>query len=108
MNRPLSCRMLFLVLFAKYNNVGLCVYIDRYWCCLSIYIYKMLKYSCFKDSKELVRTFYRTNTSLQIKQGTCGKILKMVTRTLPLILLTLSLGLLFVFFKGFSHSTSVV
>lgn len=51
MNRPLSCRMLFLVLFAKYNNVGLCVYIDRYLCYLSIYIYKMLKYSVSKTQK---------------------------------------------------------
>lgn len=47
MNCLLSCRMLFLVLFAKYNNVFLCicVYIDRYlYLFIYLSIYKMLKY----------------------------------------------------------------
>lgn len=52
MNCLLSCRMLFLVLFAKYNNVVLCVcvYIDRYLCLfIYLYIYNA-EIFCFKDS----------------------------------------------------------
>lgn len=72
----LSWRMLFLVLFAKCNNVDLCVVMDRY-----LYLYlsisKMLKYSVSRTQNNYsLLFFYRTNTSLLFKQGTCGKSLK--------------------------------
>lgn len=65
----LSCRMLFLVLFAKCNNVDLCVVMDRY-----LYLYlsvsKMLKYSVSKTQNNYsLLFFYRTNTSLDLNRA---------------------------------------
>lgn len=66
----LSCRMLFLVLFAKCNNVDLCVVMERY-----LYLYlsvsKMLKYSVSKtqNNYSLLFFFYRTNTSLYLNRA---------------------------------------
>lgn len=66
----LSCRMLFLVLFAKCNNVDLCVVMERYlYLCLSVS--KMLKYSVSKtqNNYSLLFFFYRTNTSLYLNRA---------------------------------------
>lgn len=67
----LSCRMLFLVLFAKCNNVDLCVVMERY-----LYLYlsisKMLKYSVSKTQNNyslLFFFFYRANTSLYLNRA---------------------------------------
>lgn len=73
----LSCRMLFLVLFAKCNNVDLCVVMERY-----LYLYlsvsKMLKYSVSKtqNNYSLLFFFLQNKHKSLFKQGTCGKSLK--------------------------------